>query len=583
MLRLFSVRKLFLWMSFFVLLTEGALGQVWVKVAEPQSVQWKSLIPEGEIVFSDTIALFHWRDSLLNGFLQRGYFDAKGVFERKDSNHFILNTYPGPLYKWKLDSSASVPKAIATGNAFDWLKYKEISIGKLEELVDNGYPFAQIYLSDVRLGDNAIGGKWKVDSGRLFYIRGIQVNGTARLSKYYLMHYLGLHRDKPYSQKMIRRLSGRLNELPFVQQQGVPVIRFYKEYAEIVVHLDPKPSNTFDVLLGVAQDNTGGARSYALTGYARLAFSNLFGQAERMALDYQGLKQTQSLAISTDLPYVLQTSIGAGGAFKLYNKTGDFTETDGQLYMTVDLSVDNKLQIVGRQKTARVAKLDTQYVLVNNQLPERLDYNQSSFGLKWRYEHFDYAPNPLSGWKIKLSGAIGKNSTVPNPALQSIREINIDSLYEARNAYGLRWEGGLQLLHYQKIFKRSTLVSSIQGKGIFSFLPLSESELYRIGGGRSIRGFGEEQFRASKYFFSTLEYRFHTSKNGFLAVFSDYGYLERTLSGRRIYLHPLGVGLGFVFETKGGIFQLQYAVGKTENTVFDFTNGQVHLGYLSVF
>ena len=45
----------------------------------------------------------------------------------------------------------------------------------------------------------------------------------------------------------------------------------------------------------------------------------------------------------------------------------------------------------------------------------------------------------------------------------------------------------------------------------------------------------------------------------------------------------LGTGLGMAFETKAGIFNITYAVGKRDGDKFNFRQSKIHLGYVNYF
>ena len=50
------------------------------------------------------------------------------------------------------------------------------------------------------------------------------------------------------------------------------------------------------------------------------------------------------------------------------------------------------------------------------------------------------------------------------------------------------------------------------------------------------------------------------------------------------YSHQyIGTGIGLAFETAGGIFNISYAVGKRDDTKFDFRQSKIHLGFVSRF
>ena len=46
---------------------------------------------------------------------------------------------------------------------------------------------------------------------------------------------------------------------------------------------------------------------------------------------------------------------------------------------------------------------------------------------------------------------------------------------------------------------------------------------------------------------------------------------------------PFGVGAGISFDTRAGIFSLNYAIGKQFNNPIDFKTAKIHFGFVSVF
>jgi outer membrane translocation and assembly module TamA len=79
----------------------------------------------------------------------------------------------------------------------------------------------------------------------------------------------------------------------------------------------------------------------------------------------------------------------------------------------------------------------------------------------------------------------------------------------------------------------------------------------------------------------TLEYRYLIGVNSNFFVFSDVGYSNNSI--RKQSNGYLGAGGGLSFETKGGIFNISYAVGKRDDLNFDIKQSKIHFGYVSIF
>jgi hypothetical protein len=46
---------------------------------------------------------------------------------------------------------------------------------------------------------------------------------------------------------------------------------------------------------------------------------------------------------------------------------------------------------------------------------------------------------------------------------------------------------------------------------------------------------------------------------------------------------PIGYGAGFSFETKAGIFSINYAIGQQQGNAPDFRSAKVHFGIVNSF
>jgi len=96
-------------------------------------------------------------------------------------------------------------------------------------------------------------------------------------------------------------------------------------------------------------------------------------------------------------------------------------------------------------------------------------------------------------------------------------------------------------------------------------------------------GFDEESILAAQYAVGTLEYRLLIAQNSFLFTFADVGWAKNNIPGYSLNDLFIGLGLGMAFETKAGIFNMSFAVGRTDETGFNLRDAKIHLGYLNFF
>ncbi len=106
-----------------------------------------------------------------------------------------------------------------------------------------------------------------------------------------------------------------------------------------------------------------------------------------------------------------------------------------------------------------------------------------------------------------------------------------------------------------------------------------ESELFKIGGYNTIRGFNDASVFASLYNIANIEYRYLIKNDAYLYSITDFGYIKKDKSENKLY----SFGLGYAFETKIGLLNLNYSIGKSNNENFDFRKGVVGLRYVTRF
>jgi outer membrane protein insertion porin family len=140
----------------------------------------------------------------------------------------------------------------------------------------------------------------------------------------------------------------------------------------------------------------------------------------------------------------------------------------------------------------------------------------------------------------------------------------------------------LSFYFFYEIFSRQVLAIGVNGRELRG--PTFEnSDLYRLGGTNSLRGYREEQFLGSRVFWSNLEYRALFTRRSYGFVFFDTGYYlrpeesDKNIQRAEDFLY--GFGLGLNLETGLGVLRVSYALGKGDT----FNDGKIHFGVLNEF
>jgi outer membrane protein insertion porin family len=109
------------------------------------------------------------------------------------------------------------------------------------------------------------------------------------------------------------------------------------------------------------------------------------------------------------------------------------------------------------------------------------------------------------------------------------------------------------------------------------------SDLYRLGGNNTLRGYREDQFLGNRILWSNFEYRFSLANRTYLFTFFDLGYYLRAADHSNNFIRnkdwKYGFGFGVNLETGLGVLGVSYALGEGDS----FNNGKIHFGLLNDF
>jgi hemolysin activation/secretion protein len=81
----------------------------------------------------------------------------------------------------------------------------------------------------------------------------------------------------------------------------------------------------------------------------------------------------------------------------------------------------------------------------------------------------------------------------------------------------------------------------------------------------------------------TAEYRLLTGQNSYLYTFWDGSWVRNQSQFSNNTSLFWGAGMGATLDTKAGIFNVAFAVGKREDVPINFRQIKIHFGYLNFF
>lgn len=553
---------------------------------QEQTLKKKKLYRIGGLkeFYADSTSALNAMTELVNALHGSGYPEA-GIDEqiwKKDT--VIARLHIGQQYLFKTIDHGNVPDEVLRKIGFKDKQYDDANMsgrrltGLKNRIVryyeNRGHPFAQVELDSLMLQDNKLSARLKLEKNQAFTIDSIIVKGNARIKPKYLQNYLGIRPKSLYNESRIKPISTRVKEIAFVNEVKQPEVLFNDGKADIYIYLDKKRASQFDGILGVlpSNDNPG---KVIVTGELSIKLLSAFKRGELISLRWQSLQpRTQNLNIQLAYPFLFNTAFGVDGSFELYKRDSLYLNLRGNIGVQYHLVGNDHIKVFADIRSTNVLAPST-LTSVSTLNPDNVDSRTQLYGFGYKMQRLDYRINPRKGFDIYAEASAGNKKIIPDATVEISR-------YDGLKLNSFQLNAVLQASYFIPIPNRSTFHIRFNGGYMFN-QNLFESEAFRIGGLKTLRGFDEESIYATMFGIGTVEYRFLINQNSYVFAFFDGAYYENRATNKRITDRPFGFGLGISFFTKIGIFSLNYALGKQFDNPIDFRAGKIHFGIVSYF
>ncbi len=462
-------------------------------------------------------------------------------------------------------------------------KVKDIMVQNLEE---TGYPFAECYLDSFELSSEYFSAKLFVDPHDKFVFDTVALKLQTKIRRVFIKNYLGVKAGKPYKESLVKKVESRLNLLTFAEQTQPPTVSFQNGKAKVSLFLKDRKANQFDLLVGFLPGGAG--QKLLITGQAQLHLVSPFGMGEEFSVKWEKLQpKTQTLDVHLIYPYLLGLPVGINARFQLYKKDTSFLNIGGDYGVQYQMPGSDYIRLSYRQQSTIVVNVDTNFIKANRTLPPVLDVNSNQIAIEFFQQRLNYRFNPTSGYTLAISAAFGlkniKKSNVVASLYDSREGKSYSYLYDSVRLKSFVMNLSIAIDKYWKITKRQTIRTNLEAKYLFNN-KVTESELYRIGGTTSLRGFDDRSIYTPYYIMLNVEYRYLLSKNAFFFLFVNSAMVKENRSTRKqTFDFPYGFGAGAAIETKIGMFALSYALGAKQDEKITFKSSKIHVGYINYF
>lgn len=514
---------------------------------------------------------------------KEGYLLADIDSLKIDSLNYTAYLRIGSKYKW-----ARLKKGNAETDVISKLGYSEklytnklFSYNETAKFIDktiryygnHGYPFVSLKLDSLVINDNAISAVLNINKNKLIKIDSVLVVGNSKINKSFLYRYLDIKPNMPYNEEAFRGISKKIKQLPFLNEKQSQIIKLTEKQNKLYLFLDKKNASQFDGIVGILPDNNG---KTIFTGDIKIKLvNNIFRAGETFDLNWRRLQsQTQDFKARVIYPYLLGSPIGTDYTIKIYKKDTSFIDVNNNIGLQYYFRGLNNLKVFYKQRNANI--LSANGLAFITVLPDYADITTQSYGLGITFEKSDYRFNPHKGIFVNLSVQTGNKIIKKNPKIN-------DAVYTNLLMKSTQYQTEGEINWFIQIVGNSVLHLGAQYGSVFGDAPIFKNELFRIGGLRTLRGFDEESIFASSFVIPTIEYRFLFNQNSNILVFAESAWYE--YNGATSYNSdtPYSIGAGINFDTKAGIFSLNYALGSQKGNPLDLRAGKIHFGLTALF
>ena len=462
----------------------------------------------------------------------------------------------------------------------------------LDYLENNGHPFAKVQLDSLQIESENVSAILNVNKGQLYKIDSISVSGNAKITNSFLQRYLDIPNGSIYSKEKLLRINKKIGELAYVEEEFPSTLTWLGTGSVINIYLKQKRSSQVNVLIGFLPNNNQlASKKTLITGEGNLNLKNALGSGETIGLNFQALQvASKRLNLLYQHPYLFKSPVGLDFLLDMFLNDSSFLNVNFQLGAQYSLNANQsgKFFIQKTQTIVSQGGVNTAQILQNRQLPDVADVSSFNIGVDYELNNTDYRLNPKKGNEFRIVTTIGNKTIKKNNEILELKDpadptYDFDNLYDTVKLKTYQFRVKAMASKYFPLGKQRSTVKTAINAGMFQSKNVFRNELFQLGGYKLLRGFDEESQYLSQYAIGTVEYRYLVGQNSFFYVLADGGWGRNSSQQNKVNYTYFSTGLGLSFETKAGIFNLAWAVGKRNDTDFNLRQSKIHFGFLNYF
>ena len=440
----------------------------------------------------------------------------------------------------------------------------------LDRYEEAGHPLAQIRVAETMAPAAeraALRVTLQIDEGPALWLRRVEAPDDARATPELLAYLAGLEENKSlrgYDPDAIQR---RLQAHDLFETVGPPQLRVADDGGAVLqIPIEEAPPGAFDAVLGylpASQTRDSGQ----LVGSGHLVLQHLFGGGRRaeFALDRRP-GRTSIVDVSVADPYLFGRPVRLAGRFRGEQRDSTYGERVYELEGGYRLGNGLELTATLSREAVRPGPAGTPVRGARQHIPRATTL---FYGVGVRYRQLDRSRNPRRGVSLNVQLSQGRKERRLRRVAASGDTTRVSDSFRQERLRG-------RVRTYLPLFDRQVFVAGGDGSVLLS-RDYDRSDLFRLGGATSLRGYDEDRFAGNVVARGLVEYRLQLDRASYAHAFFDLGYVARPGLGATTATqgwHP-GYGLGMRLQTALGRISASYALNPQVQSP---ANGRVHLG-----
>jgi outer membrane protein insertion porin family len=404
----------------------------------------------------------------------------------------------------------------------------------------------------------------RIDEGERVRIEEIKVAGNHETKASVVVRETRLSPGEFFNPAKVDAIKTRLSRLNIFSSVAEPELYMRNSTGGLLITVQEGNTNTFDGIVGYMPGTTTGQSGY-FTGLVSVGMRNLFGTGRKLNVHWQREdRYSQELGFRYLEPWIFGAPVNVGGGFLQRQQDSSYVqrtiEGEAELMLSEELSVG-----------ALVRSEDVIPSVDSLHVSSTLRSSTMAVGSNILYDTRNDLYSPTGGARYRIEYSYGRKKFADDPSRVALASTNseIQRLL-------------LDLDFFLAPFSRQVIAFGVHGYEVRG-KEIQESDMFRLGGTKTLRGYRENQFLGSRVAWTNAEYRFLLGRRSFLFGFLDTGYYSRPddpedgIPAEDGFKY--GYGIGVRTDTPVGYISVSFALGQGDS----FSTAKIHVGLINDF